>query len=248
VAIDGVYAGAESGQPEFHALPAPDDDDVVRLADCVGRRVNALLERRGIGEQADSQQADPLAESDPGMAALFANSVQNRIAVGANRGRRVVRLGDQIEGDRMELFESPRCAMVSGFSIHGNTCIDGRDRLRLQRLLRYCLRPAVAMDRLTELPDGRLLYRLKRPWRDGTSAVVFERQDLIARLAALTPAPHCHLTRFHGVLAPAAAWQPLIVPRPHRNTENFPENTNSLENRASCRSGSAGPAPKYGTH
>ena len=37
----------------------------------------------------------------------------------------------------------------------------------------------MATERLTELPDGRLLYRLKRPWRDGTSAVIFERQDLM---------------------------------------------------------------------
>jgi hypothetical protein len=225
VAIDGVYAGAEGGRPEFHALPAPEEDEVLCLADSISRRVKALLLRRGIGEQADLQQADPLSHDDPGMAALFANSVRNRIAVGANRGRWIVRLGDQIDGDNADPYESPRCAMVSGFSIHANTCIDGRDRRRLERLLRYCLRPAVAVERLTELPDGRLLYRLKRPWRDGTTAVVFERQDFVARLAALTPAPHCHLTRFHGVLAPAAAWRSFIVPRPRGNTENPVENS-----------------------
>jgi hypothetical protein len=66
---------------------------------------------------------------------------------------------------------------------------------------------------LSELPDGRLLYRLKRPWRDGTGAIIFEREDLVAKLAALVPAPRAHLVRFHGVLAPAAPWRRLITPR-----------------------------------
>ncbi|PYS37198.1 MAG: IS91 family transposase, partial [Acidobacteria bacterium] len=95
-------------------------------------------------------------------------------------------------------------------------------------MCRYAGRPAVATQRLTELPDGRLLYRLKRPWRDGTSAVIFERQDFMAKLAVLVPAPRAHLTRYHGVLAPAAVWRPLIIPTapPPRTaipTKQFPE-------------------------
>ncbi len=34
-----------------------------------------------------------------------------------------------------------------------------------------------------------------------------------AKLAALVPAPRVHLARYHGVLAPAAAWRPMIVPQ-----------------------------------
>src|SRR3989475_11542254 len=84
--------------------------------------------------------------------------------------------------------------------------------------LRYAGRPAVATERLTGLPDGRLLYRLKRPGRDGTSAVVFERQDFLAKLAVLTPAPRAHLTRYHGVLGPAAAWRQKIIPTAVQST------------------------------
>jgi len=79
-----------------------------------------------------------------------------------------------------------------------NAAIAARDRLRLELLIRYAARPAVSTERLSELPDGRLLYRLKRPWRDGTSAVTFERQDFMAKLAVLVPAPRAHLTRYHG--------------------------------------------------
>src|SRR5213592_2103865 len=111
-------------------------------------------------------------------------------------------------------MSSPRCAGVSGFNLHANVSIGARDRERLQRLLRYAARPALALERLSKLPDGRLVYRLKRPWSDGTTDLVFEPQDFIAKLAALVPAPRVHLTRFHGILAPAAKWRPLIVPKP----------------------------------
>jgi hypothetical protein len=55
---------------------------------------------------------------------------------------------------------------------------------------------------------------LKHPWRNGTTDVVFEPQDLIAKLAALVPAPRTHLTRYSGVFGPAAKWRPLIIPSP----------------------------------
>jgi len=193
--IDGVYSAREDGGgPEFQVLPAPEDEDVLRLTTLVSQRVQSMLERRGLGPESDSQQADPLSDEEPGMAALLANSVRRRIAVGSNAGRGVVRLGDQIDGDSLDALQSPRCAMLSGFSVHANVCIEARDRMRLERLIRYAARPAVATERLTDLPDGRLLYRLKRPWRDGTSAVIFERQDFMAKLAVLVPAPRAHLT------------------------------------------------------
>ncbi len=45
-------------------------------------------------------------------------------------------------------------------------------------------------------------YQLKTPYRDGTTHVIFEPLDFIARLAALVPKPRVNLTRFHGVFAP----------------------------------------------
>jgi hypothetical protein len=48
--------------------------------------------------------------------------------------------------------------------------------------------------------------------------VIFEPQDLLAKLAALVPAPRVRLVRFHGLLGPAAAWRPLIIPTAHTNS------------------------------
>ncbi len=47
-------------------------------------------------------------------------------------------------------------------------------------LCRYAGRPPLATGRLSALPDGRLLYRLKRRWRDGTTHMIFEPLDLVA--------------------------------------------------------------------
>ena len=80
------------------------------------------------------------------------------------------------------------------------------------RLARYCARPAVATERLSLLPDGRLLYRFKRPWRDGSTHVSFEPLEVVEELAALVPPPRFNLVRYHGVLAPAAHSRSQIVP------------------------------------
>jgi hypothetical protein len=55
-------------------------------------------------------------------------------------------------------------------------------------------------------------YRLKTPYRDGTTHIVLESVDFIARVAALVPPPRVHLTRFHGVLAAHAALRAAITP------------------------------------
>jgi len=71
------------------------------------------------------------------------------------------------------------------------------------------------MERIEPHTDGRLLYRFKRPWRDGTTHIVMEPLELLElleKLSALVPAPRAHLTRYAGVLAPAAKWRSLIVP------------------------------------
>jgi Putative transposase len=48
-------------------------------------------------------------------------------------------------------------------------------------------------------------------YRDGTTHIVLEPLDFIARLAALVPPPRIHLTRFHGVFAAHAALRAAIT-------------------------------------
>jgi hypothetical protein len=80
-------------------------------------------------------------------------------------------------------------------------------------------RPPVATERLSRLVDGRLLYRLKHRWRDGTTHVVFEPQELVEKLAALVPPPRFHLVRYHGILGPCASERDCVVPGASRAQE-----------------------------
>jgi len=59
----------------------------------------------------------------------------------------------------------------------------------------------------------RVVYQYKRAFRDGSTHVLLEPLDFMARLAALVPRPRLNLTRFHGVFAPIFKYRKRIVPR-----------------------------------
>jgi hypothetical protein len=201
LAFDGVYAAADGESPRFYSLRPPDAMDVAAVAVRVAARVASFLEKRdSIGEQ-----------EEPTMAELFGASITGRLATGPNAGQKVMTAGEFHD----ENFEGHgfRCAMVSGFSVHAGVSIRAEDRKGLERLLRYAARPPVALDRLARLPDGRRSYRLKTSWRNGTTHVIFEPLELLARLAVLVPASRVNMLRFHGVLGPAAGWRAAVVPK-----------------------------------
>ena len=79
-------------------------------------------------------------------------------------------------------------------------------------MCRYITRPALCLERLSTNTTGQVVYQLKNPFRDGTTHVLFNPDDFIARLAALVPRPRVNLTRYHGVFAPSSPFRPHIVP------------------------------------
>jgi hypothetical protein len=93
-------------------------------------------------------------------------------------------------------------ALVAGFWLHAGVAAEAHQRQKLERLCRYISRPAVAIERLALTEQGSIRYALKTPYRDGTTHVIFEPLDFLARLASLVPRPRVNLTRFHGVFAP----------------------------------------------
>jgi len=201
------------------------------LAEMLAERIPSLLRRRGMDpRQSDAEESDPLSRDQPWLAEVYAASVCGRVATGPNAGRRVAVSGDVVDTESMSKSGGERCASVSGFSLHANVAIAARDRARLERLCKYAGRPPLSMERLEALPDGRLRYGLKTPWRDGTTHVVFEPVELIEKLCALVPTPRAHMVRYHGLLGPAAAWRSLIVP-----------NCNSMPSAGAAVGGTATP-------
>jgi len=73
--------------------------------------------------------------------------------------------------------------------LHAGVAIAASDRETLERLCRYVSRPPVAADRLAPTPSGHVRYTLKTPYRDGTTHLVLEPLELMARLAARVPPP-----------------------------------------------------------
>ena len=49
---------------------------------------------------------------------------------------------------------------------------------------------------------GKVVLKLKTPWRDGTTHLVMPPPEFMQRLASLVPRPRLHLIRFYGVLPP----------------------------------------------
>ena len=142
---------------------------------------------------------------------VHGHSITYRIAIGLQQGKKVFTLQTllpkEAEDDRFS-----QVAKMGGFSLHAGVATGAHQRQKLERICRYVARPAVSEKRLALTRDGRVRYELKTHYRDGTTHVIFEPLDFIARLAALVPKPRVNLTRFHGVFAPNSKYRMTITP------------------------------------
>jgi len=109
---------------------------------------------------------------------------------------------------------------VGGFSLDASVRIEASDRHGRERLLRYCARPAFALERLREIDAERLVYESVKPGAGGSVSLMLTPLDLIERLAALIPPPRRHRHRCCGVPAPNA---PLCSAVTRRQAAEPPE-------------------------
>ena len=209
--LDGVYQREGKDLLRFVPVPAPSAQDLTRLVQRIAERIGRSLERAGlITRDVDNAYLD----FDPGeespMHGLLGSSITYRIATGPREGQKVFTLQTlPAEPDTAR----PEVAEGAGFSLHAGLAAKPSQRDKLERLARYVARPPVAAGRLALTGSGHVRYALKTPYRDGTTHVIFEPEDFIARLAALVPKPRAHLTRYHGVFAPASPDRSRVVPK-----------------------------------
>jgi hypothetical protein len=83
----------------------------------------------------------------------------------------------------------------------------------LERLCRYVLRPPLAKTRIEETETGEIRLTLKQARDDGTTEMIFEKQEFLERLCALVPPPGSNSVLYHGVLAGHAAMRAEIIPK-----------------------------------
>ncbi len=146
---------------------------------------------------------------------LIGHSITYRIAVGPRAGQKLFTLQTLPASAVPEAEQQGNhrgTAQAGGFSLHAGIDIEPAQRHKLERLCRYVSRPPVAVDRMALTSSGQVRYTLKTPYRDGTTHIVVEPLDLMARLAALVPPPRMHLTRYHGVLAPHSKLRAAVTP------------------------------------
>ena len=209
--IDGAYKCRNNGKLKFHRTNAPTNNELNALVAAISQRVARHLERQGLLARDDESSYLSLdLQEDDAMNQIQGNSITYRIAVGPHQGRKVFTL--QTIPSWEDDFDNNQAGKVAGFSLHAGVATKTRERRKLERLCRYIARPAVSEKRLALTSHGKVRYELKTPYRDGTTHVIFEPLDFIAKLAALVPRPRANLTRYHGVLAPNSKHRVNVTP------------------------------------
>jgi len=209
--LDGVYIDNWQGT-WFRWVKAPTSAELTQLSQTIARRVGRFLERQGLLERdaENSYLAGDALEAGP-MDQLLGHSITYRIAIGPQQGRKVFTL-QTLPASDLDEYLGDAVGNVAGFSLHAGVATKAHQRKKLERLCRYIARPAVSEKRLSLTGQGKVRYELKTPYRDGTTHVIFEPLDFIAKLAALVPRPRVNLTRFHGVFAPNSKHRIQITP------------------------------------
>jgi hypothetical protein len=208
--LDGVFRRGPSDRVIFRRASPPTREELAGVVANVRARCLRWLRREGLAGEADDE---PMAGDEAGPLDGFAQAAMQRgtIASLPADGEDPVDAGaDSTFGHRPSGRWS---ADVDGFSLHAGVRIEAGDFEGRERLVRYAARPSFAVDRLRELEDGRLAYRVRWATSSAGPYRIMTPVELLARLAAIVPPPRYPLVRYHGVLAPASKWRALVVPK-----------------------------------
>ena len=74
----------------------------------------------------------------------------------------------------------------TSFSVDAEVRIKANDRAGLERLVRYCARPAFGLERLCEIDAENLVYERFKPGPGGSVSLMLTPLELLDRLAALS--------------------------------------------------------------
>jgi hypothetical protein len=210
--IDGSYELGDNGEPtSFFAADPPTLAELDRVLNQIIKRLTRYLERQQIIVKDNDQDFQLEIPEEDTFSRLQATSVTYRFATGPSKGKKAMVLKSIPDGDHNA--SSGLVVKNSGFSLHAGVHTKADERTKLERICRYIARPAVSEERLCTNARGEVIYKFKKPWDDGTTAIKITQMELMEKLAALVPRPRVHLTRFHGVLGPHYKYRKQIVPQ-----------------------------------
>jgi hypothetical protein len=169
--LDGAYL-SDTREPAFRRIAPPSAAELQALVERLARRVGRSLERQGLlVRDTENEFLELGSEAGRAMDDLIGHSITYRVAVGPRAGQKVFAL-QTVPAREAE----PRrgVAQYAGFSLHAGIGVEADQRAKLERLARYVSRPPIALDRLALTSSGQVHYRLKTPYRDGTTHIVLE--------------------------------------------------------------------------
>ena len=207
VVLDGAFV-RDNDRTRFHETPPPSRDVIATVARRVRDRAVRWLRRRKLVTSSDEDRSDDASKGTAlDACATLALRTAGLVDVSANREE--ASPTNPLDARGPARFS----AAFEGFDVHAAVRVEANDDDARERLVRYCARPALALDRLSLSRDGAVCYRVK--YARGTKTHrVMRPTGFLARLAALVPPPRYPLVRYHGALAPHSAWRKLVVPRP----------------------------------
>ena len=162
-------------------------------------------------------EGDPLFRDHESLSLAAQASISGRIAFGPNAGKLVTRIGSGFGYmEEIPLAKGKRCYSVNGFSIHANTSVNALRRDKLRKLIEYIARGPLSNQRLEITDNKKVKLRLKTPYSDGTTHLVFTFSEFLERLVSIIPLPKSHLVRWGGVLAPNSPLCKKITLKPEK--------------------------------
>jgi hypothetical protein len=209
---DGVFQHS-SGQErvQFHRLPAPRASDLVDIAFNIHQLFLRWLERHHL---LSSRRGDDVSNEAGERSALEA-CAQSALGPG---GLTTVRHRDrQVRHDTIEHeFEygggTHRVGECEGYSLYAGEVISEGNPQARERLLRYCLRPPLSLERLSLRADGNVVYQVKATRHGKVTERVMTPMQFMGRLVALIPPPRQPMWRYFGVFGPHSAARSCVVP------------------------------------
>jgi hypothetical protein len=141
----------------FQRTNAPTQEALAQLVHTISHRIARYLERRGI-LQRDEESSHLLLDGidDDPMQPLIGCSVSYRIAVGSQKGRKVLTLQTLLGVEAYDRYA--QVAKEAGFSLQAGVAAQEWERDKLERLCRYISRPAVSEKRLSLTSAGNIHY------------------------------------------------------------------------------------------
>jgi len=130
----------------FYPLPPPTDEEIARLTRRIARRLTEAA-RPTLGE--DGEQ---FFDDDEEQAVLRHDLADALTPPPGDQTTPWLARGGSHRPNK------PLSAVVAGFSLHAARTVDEDDRAGLERLCRYGLRSLFSQERLSLLPDGRVVY------------------------------------------------------------------------------------------